>query len=146
MNNKTKTLADQIIERSSVAQEEGEEALEPVMTEHLGVPVSLSAMQKDPVNHLAARMILLNRLYVNSIDDSIWNGYTRISETPQTITALANYYDPTYKLPHIYPLVYNRLREVLPRLSRDKLWISPTLLFNRKTGELEEQLPKGNHI
>lgn len=132
------SLADQIIEQNS-SPARGEE-----LDQVLGIP--LQEISQNPVDHLAARMIVLNNLYVNPDDNSIWNHTTRINEDAKTVTKLANYYDRSYQLPQIYPLVYNRLREVLPRLSRDKLWITPTLLFNRKTGELEEQLPKENHI
>lgn len=133
------SLADKIIEQNSSSMS-GEE-LDLV----LGIP--LQAISKNPVDHLAARIIVLNpNMYIDPVDNSIWRSDVRIREDASTITALANYYDRQYHLPNIYPLVYNRLRELLPRLSRDKLWISPTLLFNRKTGELEEQLPKENHI
>ena len=104
----------------------------------------------DTLDYFVARMIAYNykfdkdgHLHMRN-DGHIWKGNKWVAENTDNLYRLARWSKPIK--PYQREAIWRRTREVLPRLSRDKLVVTDNLVWNRETGELEEVTTRPNTI
>lgn len=121
-------LADKVIEANE------EEKVKDEGLDEYGLPML------DTVDYMVARIIKIDQetiggnLHMRS-DDHIWQGNQWVAENLNNLYRLAKWKRsiPTWK----QSLVWQRLREVLPILSKDKFIVADNLVWNRKEAKLE---------
>lgn len=105
---------------------------------------------QDSVEYFVARVMYIDRhstnghLHLRPNDNQVWYGHSWIAETTDTLYRLAEWPYPIK--PYQKELIWKKIREVLPVLSRDKYVLSDELIWNRKTGKLEKNSNKPNTI
>ena len=124
-------LADRIINGVGGAQDE------------LGV--YLPPDPDNPPPEYMAQRILVRNPHLYTENGKIYIDRTEIKETAENLVGLANLYNRLAVGPR-HRLVWNKLREMAPVYDPDYIWVSPELVWNMKTCELEKQEPKENHI
>lgn len=106
-----------------------------------GLPIKYS----DHVDYTVARIIVRHpEICVNPHDNRIYllDGPSRepIRETSRTIVELSNFASP-FKGDRV-ALVFNRLRDVLPKVDMESVAIGDGLVFDGKTKKLKETLTR----
>lgn len=141
-------LADRIINANSAANggRKGERFFDidfPEIDEY-GLPT------KDSVDYFVARVMYIDRwsdyghLHFRPNDDHVWQGDQWIAENSENLYRLAEW--PYAIKPYQKELIWKRLREVLPTLSRGKYVVTDDLVWNRETATLEEVKNRANTI
>lgn len=121
-------LADKVIEANK------EENIKDEGLDEYGLPIM------DTIDYMVARIIMIDQqtiggnLHMRS-DDHIWQGNQWVAENLNNLHKLAKWGHsiPTWK----QSLVWQRLREVLPILSKDKFVVADNLVWDRKEAKLE---------
>lgn len=112
-------------------------------TDEYGLPVM------DSVDYFVARMVRIDQdsndghLHLRS-DGRVWKGSHWVSENQENLYRLAEWRYPIKTWQK--EVIWKRLREVLPSLSRDKYIIADNLVWNRKEARLEQVDNKPNTI
>ena len=99
----------------------------------------------DPSVEYMVKRILIRFPHIYQYNNAIYIGRELQRENPNNLVRLTNVYN-SYAKGAKHMLVWNKLREVLPVFDDSKIWISPTLLWNMKTCEFEEQDPQENYV
>ncbi len=102
--------------------------------DELGIPTS----QID--DYLIARILMLDNsreehLYVKNGD--VYQGREKIRPTSTNLIRLARWRYPLKT--HLVPWLWDRLKEVLPEYSRDKLVVAPGVTWDRANGVLTDE-------
>ena len=115
-------LADKLIQRKSKKQ-----------SDQFGIPIPDDA--ETNIDYACLHIIKHNpKLYIKN--DQIYDNHTPVEETlPNCVRYAHRHFRSMDKYGYI--LIWQRLHELLPRFSEDKIVITPHLAFNRVTGELE---------
>lgn len=150
-------LADKLIQKQqSVLQEESDGG--QVFVDDLGIPTVVKDKDnpvelKNNVDYYVCRIIVSNnkkvakhsqgRLY--KMGDVIYVGTDVVQRTDSNLFRLCS---PQWQIPtFLKPQIWDRLFELLPEISRDKIIISDHLSFDKKEGDIEwsddEQLTTG---
>lgn len=135
-------LADKIIDANEREQEEQrtlDEAPEGFYTDDMGMWVEKDIKSDDAkfARYVFTRCRKLNKhLYYDPDDLTVYNHHTAIRPTPSSIIGLARLADSISTAQAIW--VYNKLKETIPRLDRDRVLVARDLAWNIKTSELEE--------
>lgn len=146
-------LADRIIEANNRQDNAG---FDFEKNNFFGIPLDLPEVDacglptSDSLDYFVARLIAYNyrfdkdgHLHMRG-DEHIWKGNHWVSENTDNLYRIARWGKPIKAYQR--EAIWRRVREVLPRLSRDKLVVTDKLVWNRDTGELEEIDQKPNTI
>lgn len=126
------SLADEVIQAN---KEEKKVSNEPKLDD-IGFPLPKPQTEKAWCEYLTARLWYLNpRIYFH--EGRLWIDEHRILETKNSYYRLAKY--PSKIQDHENEYVWERLRELVPRLNTDIVAVLPDLTFNMKTGELKHE-------
>ena len=133
-------LADKIIQANEVIEKkDGDSAPEGYYTDDLGQWVEQD-IRKSPTKfarYVFVRCRKLNRhLYYDTIEMKLYNRHDTIEPTAKDILHLANLADMITTAQAVW--VYDKLKETVPRLDRNRLVIADGLAWNFETSELEE--------
>lgn len=112
-------------------------------TDEYGLPVI------DSVDYFVARVMYIDQKtkdgHLHLRDDGrIWKGYQWVSENQENLYRLAEWRYPIKTWQK--EAIWKRLREVLPKLSRDKYVVTDGLVWNRKEARLERVDSKPNTV
>lgn len=119
-------LADKLIER---LEREPQAAL--TGRDSLGLPVP----DRHTVDYICAR-VLKQHPDIYKFKDRLYDGHTQIKEDKLTLISYNGEIDKFIK-PDTTVLIWDRIRELVPELSFDKIIISDHLIWDMKKGELE---------
>lgn len=104
--------------------------------DELGLPVSAID------DYMIARILRIDyirkdgvHLYVK--DDDIYMGRDKLKMNSTTLIKLAKWHYPLR--PHLVPWLWERLKEVLPEESKDKIIVAPGVTWDRANGELTDE-------
>lgn len=108
-----------------------------------GLPTS------DTLEYFVARLIAYDQKdtdgHLHMRDDGrIWKGYSWIAENTDNLYRIAKWTKPIK--PYEREIIWKKVREVLPNLSKDKLVVTDNLVWNRKEAKLEYTEQKPNTI
>lgn len=122
------SLADQIIQARETHQDQRKD--------DLGLPIPDWFTQKDySPDYLAARTFLLHpQIYFHNT--LLWEHGEYIEENATTLASLARWPHPVS--PTMLAVVWDRIRELAPRLDPTRIAITSDLIFNMSTGEFEK--------
>ena len=133
-------LANKIIEANEIIEKrEGDKAPEGYYTDDMGMWVEQD-IRKTPTKF--ARYVFVRcrknnkHLYYDTIEMKLYNRHEVVSPTPKDIVHLANLADSITLAQAVW--VYDKLKETVPRLDRNRLVIAEGLAWNFETSELEE--------
>ena len=133
-------LADKIIEANEIIEKrEGDKAPEGYYTDDMGMWVEQD-IRKTPTKF--ARYVFVRcrknnkHLYYDTIEMKLYNRHEEVRPTPKDIVHLANLADSITLAQAVW--VYDKLKETVPRLDRNRLVIAEGLAWNFETSELEE--------
>lgn len=135
------SLADKIIEaneREVIERHGGDAAPEGYYTDDLGMWVEQD-IRKSPsrfAEYIFVRCRIRNRhLYYDPETLTLFNRHKVITSTRRDIIELANL--PSMITPAQAIWVYNKLKETVPRLDRNRIVVAPGLAWNIERAELE---------
>lgn len=104
----------------------------------------------DSIDYFVARLMFLDylsddgHLHFRQNDDHIWKGDQWVAENSENLYRLAEW---RYVIkPYQKELIWKRVREILPTLSRDKYMVTDKLIWDRTTATLKEVKNKVNTI
>lgn len=103
----------------------------------------------DSVDYFVARMIYIDQqsedghLHIRE-DGHIWKGDHWVSENVENLYRLCEWMSPIKLWQK--EAIWRRLRDVLPRLSKDKYVVTDNLLWDRENAKLEQVKKKPNTI
>lgn len=133
-------LANKIIEANEIIEKrEGDKAPEGYYTDDMGMWVEQD-IRKTPTKF--ARYVFVRcrknnkHLYYDTIEMKLYNRHEEVRPTPKDIVHLANLADSITLAQAVW--VYDKLKETVPRLDRNRLVIAEGLAWNFETSELEE--------
>lgn len=122
------SLADQIIQARETHHKQ--------KVDDIGLPIPDWLTRKEyPPDYLVARTFLLHPqiYFYNTL---LWEHGSHIDEDAATLASLARW-PYTIPLP-MQAVVWDRIRELAPRLDPTRISITSDLVFNISTGELED--------
>lgn len=97
-----------------------------VERDEFGLPLDAS----DEVDYLVARILFrYPDIYLDPEDGELYIGTRQLQITQNKLVELADHYNNWCKAGR-WPIVVNRLKKVVPRLDRSKLYISEHLLWD----------------
>lgn len=112
-------LADQLYEANQAENGTG------VQIDELGIPLPQIKNLHTHYEYITARCFKRNpHLHVRP-DGELYNSHTRVNPTLDDIVQLANWFDRLPRQAVLY--VYNRIKELAPRLDPNIIAITPTL-------------------
>lgn len=133
-------LADKIIQANEQESKRGGDTA-PVgfYTDDLGMWVEDNI--KDDKERFAAYVFVRCRkrnphLYYDTDMLTLYNRHQEITATPRDILELANLADMISMAQAIW--IYNKLKETVPRLDRNRVVVAPGLAWNIEKSELED--------
>lgn len=133
------SLADRIIEANEEEAARDDLAPEGYYTDDMGywVEQDIKANKTRFAEYIFVRCRRLNpHLYWDPVELVLFNRHEVIEPTIADIIKLANTPDMITPAQAIW--VYNKLRDTVPRLDRDRVLVAPGLAWNIKGGMLEE--------
>lgn len=141
-------LADKIINASKKEAEPEQErpkffGIDMPEADEYGLPTV------DSVDYFVARMIYIDQqsedghLHIRE-DGHIWKGDHWVSENTENLYRLCEWMSPIKLWQK--EAIWRRLRDVLPRLSKDKFVVTDHLLWDRQNARFEEVNRKPNTI
>lgn len=133
------SLADRIIEANEEGAIRDDLAPEGYYTDDMGylVEQDIKADKARFAEYIFVRCRRLNpHLYWDPVELVMFNRHEVIEPTIVDIIKLANTPDMITPAQAIW--VYNKLRDTVPRLDRDRVLVAPGLAWNIKGGMLEE--------
>lgn len=133
------SLADRIIEANEEEATRDDLAPEGYYTDDMGywVEQDIKANKARFAEYIFVRCRRLNpHLYWDPVELVLFNRHEVIEPTIADIIKLANTPDMITPAQAIW--VYNKLRDTVPRLDRDRVLVAPGLAWNIKGGMLEE--------
>lgn len=122
------SLADQIIQARETHHKQ--------RVDDIGLPIPDWFTRKDYTpDYLAARTFLLHPqiYFYNTL---LWERGSHIEEDATTLASLARWPHPVS--PTMLAVVWDRIRELAPKLDTTRIAITSDLIFNLATGEFEE--------
>lgn len=136
------SLADKILqaeESEVIHKKAGDNAPEGYYTDDLGYWVELD-IRKDRMRfaeYIFMRCRELNpHLYIDPDDFTVYNRHTVVLPEISSILHLANIPEMITTAQAIW--VYNKLKETVPRLDKNRIVVAPGLAWNIKESRLEE--------
>ena len=133
-------LADKIIEANEIIEKrEGDKAPEGYYTDDMGqwVELDIRKHKEKFARYVFVRCRKLNKhLYYDTIEMKLYNRHDEIEPTAKDIVSLAKLADMITTAQAVW--VYDKLKETVPRLDRNRLVIAEGLAWNFETSELEE--------
>lgn len=105
---------------------------------------------KDNIEYFVARVMYIDRhsnsghLHLRPNDNKVWQGHSWVSESTDALYRLAEWPYPIR--PYQKELIWKKIREVLPVLSKNKYVLTDGLVWDRETGKLERKNNKPNTI
>lgn len=133
-------LADKIIQANEQESKRGgDTAPAGFYTDDLGMWVEDNI--KDDKERFAAYVFVRCRkrnphLYYDTDMLTLYNRHQEITATPRDILELANLADMISMAQAIW--IYNKLKETVPRLDRNRVVVAPGLAWNIEKSELED--------
>lgn len=104
----------------------------------------------DSIDYFVARMMIIDQrsdyghLHIRPNDDHIWKGDQWVAENADNLYRLAEWAYPIK--PYQKELIWKRVRDILPVLSKDKYIVTDDLVWDRRNGKLEYTKNKPNSI
>ena len=135
-------LADKIIkanEQEVVEKQAGDQAPEGYYTDDMGywVEQDIRKHKEKFAKYVFYRCIRLNKhLYYDPIEMKMYNRHDELEATPRCIVGLAKLADMITIAQAVW--VYDKLKETVPRLDRNRVLVAPGLAWNFEKSELEE--------
>ena len=133
-------LADKIIEANEIIEKrEGDKAPEGYYTDDMGMWVELDIRKHKEkfARYVFVRCRKLNNhLYYDTIEMKLYNRHDEITPTVKDIVSLAKLADSITVAQAVW--VYDKLKETVPRLDRNRIVVAEGLAWNFETSELEE--------
>lgn len=126
------SFADKLIART---EEKRQEAAQQV--DELGIPVPRDNKGRALLNYLTARAIVRNpHLYTASVGGRVrlYNAHEEVRTNVESISSLCDWWEPMTPQSRFY--IYKRLSELVPKLDRSKIAITPDLLWDIENHEL----------
>lgn len=93
------------------------------------------------IEYMVARIMYIQskktsgRLHFRDTDDRVWEGNQWVSEDVKNLYRLAKWNNTITQYQSV--LIWEKLKEYLPKLSNDKIVISDNLVWDKITNELE---------
>lgn len=135
-------LADKIIEaneREIIAKSRDDSAPDGYYTDDLGMWVEQDIRKHNTrfADYVFVRCRKRNpHLYYDTETLTLFNRHQEITPTPRDILELANLADMITTAQAIW--VFNKLKETVPRLDRNRIVVAPGLAWNMEKSELEK--------
>lgn len=132
-------LADRIVSSNNSAQYNNEDFFKYKLPEYdeFGLKTGNSP------DYIVARIMYIQSkkprgcLHFRHDDSNIWEGDHWVSETAGNLYRLAKWSKPITSPQAV--VIWDKLKEVLPELSEDKVVVNDKLVWNKVTKELEEE-------
>lgn len=125
-------LADKLIARTEERRQE-----ETQQVDELGIPVPRDNKGRARLNYLTARAIVRNpHLYTATVGGRVklYNAHEEVRSNVECISSLCDWWEPMTPQGRFY--IYKRLSELVPKLDRSKIAITPNLLWDIENHKL----------
>lgn len=119
-------IADKIIAQNDKAQKSAKEV------DEFGLPLA----HAKNLEYLVARIFARNPdIYLDEDENKLYIGRRQVDESARSAVELADHYNDWCK-GNRWPMIFNRVKHLAPRLDKTKLYIADNLLWDIEKQEL----------